>query len=172
MITPTNEDLVTRWSCEEAPLLPLLHAFHDRDGYLTEESIRAVSDGLKIPIAEVFGTVTFYHHFAREAPGHSAARVCTGPVCRLLGSEALLQELPGATPMACAGRCDDGVPVLSGHRVQVGTSSENLTHTPSPLPPRRQEAQGFHAGDGKERGRCPAPRRRARLCEQVSHARF
>ena len=135
MITPTNEELVGRWSSEEAPLLPLLHAFHDRDGYLTEESIRAVSDGLKIPIAEVFGTVTFYHHFAREAPGQSAARVCTGPVCRLLGSEALLQELPGATPMACAGRCDDGVPVLSGHRVQVGTSSENLTHTPSPLPP-------------------------------------
>ena len=135
MSTPTNEELVARWRYEEAPLLPLLHSFHNRDGFLTEEAMRAVSDGLKIPIAEVFGTVTFYHHFAREAPGQSAPRVCTGPVCRLLGSEKLLQNLPEANPMACAGRCDDGVPVIDGHRVLVGTTPESLKQTPSPLPP-------------------------------------
>ncbi|SVE26652.1 uncharacterized protein METZ01_LOCUS479506, partial [marine metagenome] len=70
----TNEELIARWRDEEAPLLPLLHAFHDRDGFLSEKSIRAVADGLKIPVAELFGTVTFYHHFSRESPGQSAPR--------------------------------------------------------------------------------------------------
>ena len=37
--------------------------------------------------------------------------------------------------MACAGRCDDGVPVIDSHRVQVGTTPESLKQTPSPLPP-------------------------------------
>ena len=60
----TNEELIDRWRDEEAPLLPLLHAFHDRDGFLNEEAIRCVADGLKIPLAEIFGTVTFYHHFS------------------------------------------------------------------------------------------------------------
>ena len=131
----SNQELVERWRGKEAPLLPLLHAFHDRDGFISEEAIRAVGDGLKIPVAEVFGTVTFYHHFSREAPGQNAPRVCTGPVCKYLGGPEVLETLKDATPMACAGRCDDGVPVLQGHEVRVGRSADSLETTPSPLPP-------------------------------------
>ena len=80
-----NRELIAQWREEEAPLLPLLHAFHERDGYLSEDSIQAVAEGLNIPLAEIFGTVTFYHHFARKAPGRMAPRVCTGPVCRFQG---------------------------------------------------------------------------------------
>jgi formate dehydrogenase subunit gamma len=44
-------------------LLPLLHAFHDRDGYLSDDALRAVATALRIPLADLYGTVTFYHHF-------------------------------------------------------------------------------------------------------------
>jgi NADH-quinone oxidoreductase subunit F len=133
-VSTSNEELIERWRQEPAPLLPLLHAFHDRDGYLSQETIGAVASGLKIPIAELFATITFYHHFAREAPGQSAPRVCTGPICALRGADALLDSLSGATPMPCAGRCDDPVPVLKGHEVLIGSNAQNLVHTPSPLP--------------------------------------
>ena len=81
--------------------MPMLHAFHDRDGYLSESSITSVSAALKIPIAELWGTVTFYHHFSREAPGKAAPRVCTGNVCCNYGGNELLESLKseGATPM-------------------------------------------------------------------------
>ena len=69
----TDNDIFARWKEEPAPLLPILHDFHDRDGYLSAEAIGAVAQGLRIPIADLFGTVTFYHHFARE-PGDSARR--------------------------------------------------------------------------------------------------
>ena len=36
--------------------------------------------------------------------------------------------------MACAGRCDDGVPVLQGHEVLVGQTADTLKAHPSPLP--------------------------------------
>ena len=132
--TKTDEILIAQWRDQPAPLLGLLHALHDRDGYLSDESLRAVSTALKIPLAELFATVTLYHHFAREAPGQSAARICTGPVCAQRGAHALLAQIDGATEMPCAGRCDAPIPVLIGSQVHVGTSPENLQTQPSPLP--------------------------------------
>ena len=64
MSATSDQDLIESWRDEPAPLLPLLHAFHDRDGYLSEESMRSISRGLRIPIAELFTTVSFYHHLA------------------------------------------------------------------------------------------------------------
>jgi NADH:ubiquinone oxidoreductase subunit E len=105
-----------------APLLALLHAFHDRDGFVSESAMRAISNGLGIPLADLFGTVTFYHHFSQEAGGLNKPRVCTGPVCRLNGGAECLSALAdkGATAMPCAGRCDEPVPVLIGHEQWVG----------------------------------------------------
>ncbi|MEZ4859933.1 MAG: NADH-ubiquinone oxidoreductase-F iron-sulfur binding region domain-containing protein [Caldilineaceae bacterium] len=136
MTAATDQELIERWRNEPAPLLPLLHAFHDRDGYLSETALRAVAAGLRIPLADLYGTVTFYHHFAREAGGLHAPRVCTGPVCSLRGGKELLASLQdqGATAMPCAGRCDEPVPVLKGHRYLVGQPSGMLVDRPTPLP--------------------------------------
>ena len=131
----TNQQLIAEYASQEAPLLPLLHAFHERDGYLSEEALRAASDGLKIPIAELFGTVTFYHHFAREPGGHLAPRVCTGFICRMNGAEELLESLDGATGMPCSGRCDEPIPVLRGKQTLVGTSADALEPHDTPVPP-------------------------------------
>ena len=145
MPTPTNREVIDQWRDAPAPLLALLHAFHDRDGFISEAALRDIAVGLRIPLAELFGTVTFYHHFARETPGQSAPRVCTGPVCRLQGGLELLDDLKaeGATPMPCAGRCDDCVPVLRGHTVLVGKQVDTLSVQPTPLPPP-------YPGDGEE----------------------
>ena len=134
MSTSSDRDLIDQWRNEPAPLLPLLHAFHDRDGWLTEDALRSVSEGLKIPLAELFGTVTFYHHFSREAPGRKLPRVCDGPVCRFHGANDLIEQL-NAKPMPCAGRCDGPVPVLRGSELLIGNSADNLKPEPSPLPP-------------------------------------
>jgi NADH-quinone oxidoreductase subunit F len=130
-----DQQLVAKWRDEPAPLLAVLHAFHDRDGFLSPDALAAVSDGLKIPKADLYGTVTFYHHFSLKPTGR-VPRVCTGNVCSLHGGQELLASLKsqGATAMPCAGRCDDPIPVLRGNAVLVGTAPENLRATPSPLP--------------------------------------
>ena len=145
MTAPTNREVIAQWRDEPAPLLALLHAFHDRDGFISEAVLRDIAVELRIPLAELFGTVTFYHHFARETPGQNAPRVCTGPVCRLQGGLEILEALKdeGATEMPCAGRCDDCVPVLKGHEVFVGKQADTLSVRPSPLPPP-------YPGDGEE----------------------
>ncbi len=135
MNTPSDAELLAKWREEPAPLLPLLHEFHERDGYLSEDALRAISDDLRIPIADLFGTVTFYHHFSREPGGLARARVCTGPVCALLGANELLAGLPNAHAMPCPGRCDEPIPVLDRERVLCGTTAAELSSRPSPLPP-------------------------------------
>ena len=134
MSETTDEQLHARWKDEPAPLLPLLHALHDRDGYLSDGALRGVARALRIPIADLFGTVTFYHHFARKPGGLNAPRVCTGPVCRMRGADALLHGLDGATPMPCSGRCDDPVPVLRGHDTFVASAPGELSLRPSAVP--------------------------------------
>lgn len=140
---PSNLELIARWRDEPAPLLPLLHAFHDRDGYLSDDILSVISEGLRVPLADLYGTVTFYHHFARTPGGRNAPRVCEGPICKLNGSDQLLSELEGATPMPCAGRCDEPIPVLQGDHYLVGVPGEGLLQAPTPLPPP-------HPGSGEE----------------------
>jgi NADH-quinone oxidoreductase subunit F len=132
--TPTNQELFEAWQHEPAPLLPLLHAFHDRDGYLSEAAMRAIAENLRLPLADLFGTVTFYHHLSRKPGGHQAPRVCTGPVCKLKGAADVLARLHDATPMPCPGRCDDPVPVLVGDKVHTGAELDRA-RSPLPSPP-------------------------------------
>ena len=50
-MSATTEDLIAEAKSEPAPLLPLLHRLHERDGHLSEEALRAVT----INPAEIFG---------------------------------------------------------------------------------------------------------------------
>lgn len=134
-MSPTTDELIAAARKEPAPLLPLLHALHERDGHLSEEAIRAVAKGLRIPVADLFGTITFYHHFARSPGGQTAPRVCTGPVCAMHGAHDLLGTLEGATPMPCSGRCDEPIPVLRGNQTLVGLNATGLESRDTPLPP-------------------------------------
>ena len=138
MPTPTNRELIECWRNEPAPLLPLLHAFHDRDGFISEEALRDIAVGLRTSLADLFGTVTFYHHFSRTPPGQSAPRVCTGPVCCLVGGNEILAALkakmvqrqcrvPGAVMILC--RFSKDTKYLSAW-IRMG-----LKPKPSPLPP-------------------------------------
>jgi NADH-quinone oxidoreductase subunit F len=132
-----DRELARRWRAEPAPLLPLLHAFHDRDGHLSEAALRVVSEELDIPLADLYGTVTFYHHFSREPGGKARPRVCDGPICRLHGSRERIAELAGegASPMPCAGRCDEPVPVIRGDEYLLGAPGQALRAVAPPLPP-------------------------------------
>ena len=74
-MSPTSDqDLIENWRDEPAPLLPVLHAFHERDGYLSEDAIRSIASGLRIPLAELYTPLSFYHHLATEPGGKEKPR--------------------------------------------------------------------------------------------------
>lgn len=88
-----------------------------------------------MPMADLYGTVTFYHHFSRDPLKIETPRVCTGPVCRQAGADRLLDALSaeGAITMPCPGRCDDPIPVLRADRVETHEAGGSILR-PSALP--------------------------------------
>ena len=135
--SPADVALIRSFDGKPAPLLPMLHRFHERDGYLSHDALKAIAKETRMSLADLFGTVTFYHHFRSEPDSFRKPRVCTGPICSLHGSRELLQALlpEGATSMPCAGRCDEPIPVLYGNETRAGTSASNLERRTSPVPP-------------------------------------
>ena len=138
VVPDTDLALINRYRNEPGPLLPILHAFHNRDGFISPAAIEAVGKELRIPLADLYGTVTFYHHFAREDGGLQRPRVCTGPVCRQRGALEIVESLDGAEEMPCSGRCDDPVPLLIGHETFVVSpplhTLQRRISSPMPVP--------------------------------------
>jgi len=132
----TDQQVMDTWKEQPAPLLGVLDSFQRRDGWLSESVIREIATTFKIPIAELFGTISFYHHLITEPAEKGAPKVCTGPVCCMNGGEELLEQLiqKGATAMPCAGRCDEPVPVLQKDKVFTGLSVGELSPTIAALP--------------------------------------
>ena len=102
----SDSQLIELAGQQPAPFLWLLDQFHRRDNRLTPDAMRAIASGLRMPLADVYGTATFYHHLTLGNGDRTAPRVCTGPVCRLRGSEQWLADCTDAHAMACAGRCE------------------------------------------------------------------
>ena len=162
---PSENQVIAELKAQPAPLLLLLDAFHRQDDCLTPEALRAIADGLRMPLADLYGTVTFYHHLAQGDNRRTRPRVCAGPVCRLRGAEAEIQRLDSASAMPCAGRCDVPIPALIGDQT-LTLAAGNMQPTPtSPLPapnpaqlpecvferirePGRSTLAGYEAGDG------------------------
>ncbi len=67
LLHDTDLDLIARYAHEPAPLLAILHAFQDRDGWLEPEVLQKISKRLRIPLAELSGTLSFYEHFRTSA---------------------------------------------------------------------------------------------------------
>jgi NADH-quinone oxidoreductase E subunit len=104
-------ELRKRYPTAEALTLPALHiAQREFGGWLPDEAIAAVAAELDLPIAKVFGVVTFYDLYHQKPVGRHRIRVCTNLSCQLRGSdeimEALQQELGvGEDEVTPDGRC-------------------------------------------------------------------
>jgi NADH-quinone oxidoreductase subunit E len=77
-----------------ALLLPALHlAQRHWDGWLPEEAMVAVAAELDLPLAEVYGVVTFYDLYHERPVGRHRIRVCTNVPCMLRGAGDVMATL-------------------------------------------------------------------------------
>jgi len=74
-------------------LIPVLHMVQDELGYLSDESMDAVSTLLQIPATKVTGVASFYHFFKFNPPGQHQIALCMGTACFVKGAGAVLNKL-------------------------------------------------------------------------------
>ena len=73
-------------------LIPVLHEAQELYGYLPIEVQKKVSEGLNIPLAEIYGVVTFYTQFSLKPKGKFKIQVCMGTACYVRGSGPILDK--------------------------------------------------------------------------------
>jgi NADH-quinone oxidoreductase E subunit len=62
-------------------------------GHLSDDAIQAVADHLGLPMAHVYGVVTFYTMFHRDKVGKNVLMVCTNVSCMLRGAYDILGHI-------------------------------------------------------------------------------
>lgn len=92
-------------------LMPILHEAQGLFGALPLEVQKVVSEELNIPLAEIYGVVTFYSQFSLVPKGDYIIGVCLGTACYVKGAQRLIDR------------------IASELSVEVGTTSENGKYT-------------------------------------------
>ena len=78
---------------KEGALMPVLQKAQGKFGYLPAEILEIISKELGIPLAEVYGVVTFYSQFSLIPKGEFKVGVCLGTACYVRGGKKLVDEL-------------------------------------------------------------------------------
>src|SRR5262245_43373125 len=85
--------LAARYPVKRSALIPILLTTQEELGYLSRDSIRVVSDYLKIPEIEVYEVITFYSMLRTKPVGKNHIQVCTNISCLLLGAEGIFEHI-------------------------------------------------------------------------------
>ena len=86
------KEIVDRYKNEETPLMMILEAIQREYGYIPIEVQELVSSLLNIPVAEIYGVVTFYSFFSLTPKGKYVIGVCLGTACYVKGSQLVIDK--------------------------------------------------------------------------------
>ncbi|WP_294139745.1 NAD(P)H-dependent oxidoreductase subunit E [uncultured Sanguibacteroides sp.] len=125
--------LCERHGNQPGELINILHEAQELHGYLPREVQEIIARQLSIPVAKVYGVVTFYSFFTMTPKGEHPISVCMGTACYVRGAEKVLDEFKRilkidvgeTTPdgkfslssLRCVGACGLAPVVLIGEKV-------------------------------------------------------
>ncbi len=115
------KEILAGYAGSKGSLIPVLQKAQNVYGYLPKPILETIAKELKIPVAEVFGVVTFYAQFHLNPRGKNIIRCCQGTACHVRGASGVLDAIskhlgvkPGETTkdleftletVACIGAC-------------------------------------------------------------------
>lgn len=112
----TINEIIDRYSDETTPLMMILSDIQKEFGYIPLEVQELVSDRTGVPVAEIYGVVTFYSFFSLKPKGKYVIGCCLGTACYVKGAQNVIDkfsEILGITP---GGTTEDGLFTLDALR--------------------------------------------------------
>ncbi len=141
-VRDTVSQIVAEMAAMPGALLPILHEIQHHLGYVPDESVGVIAQGLNLSRAEVHGVISFYHHFRSVPPGQHVVQVCRAEACQAVGARELEAHVQqrlaveiGATtsegkvtlePVYCLGNCACGPSVQVGDKVHGRVTPERF----------------------------------------------
>lgn len=101
-------NFINEWKQKPGNLIMVLHRVQQEIGYISREAANEVAELLDVPLANIWGVVTFYHFFKLTKPGKFNIQVCMGTACYLKGGDILIDELSNKLGISVGGITQDG----------------------------------------------------------------
>jgi len=76
-------------------LIEVLQDVQKNYGYISQETMRAVSQSLGVPLIEVYRVASFYKAFRLKPSGKHVLTFCTGTACHVRSANLLLDQATG-----------------------------------------------------------------------------
>lgn len=100
---------IDEWKVKPGSLIMILHKTQETFGYISRASAEQISVRTGIPLARVYGVITFYHFFKTTKPGKHKISVCLGTACYLKGGQDLIEEARSILGLAPDAVTEDGL---------------------------------------------------------------
>ena len=110
---------------EKGDLIKGLQLVQSREGYVSDDAIRAISKHFSIAEAEVEGVLTFYAQFKRTKPGKYKICVCDGTACHIKGSILIQDWLSSALGISDGQTTEDGIFSIETRSILSGNTFRN-----------------------------------------------
>ena len=92
LLTPEIDAFIEQWKDKPGNLIMVLHNVQGVFGFIPRQAAFEVAAALDIPVAKIYGVITFYHFFKLTKPGRTQIAVCMGTACYLKGGQDLIDE--------------------------------------------------------------------------------
>ena len=86
------EEILNKYVKDKSNLIQILNEVQEYYGYIPEKAQLAISEYLSMPMAEIYGVVTFYSRFTLKPKGKYHIAICLGTACFVKGSEQVLER--------------------------------------------------------------------------------
>ena len=108
-LTPELKAFIEEWKEKPGNLIMVLHQVQQTYGYIPREVAIEVSELLSVPLAKIYGVVTFYNFFKLQKAGKYSIQVCLGTACYLRGGDDLMKTLERELGIGVNGTTPDGL---------------------------------------------------------------
>ena len=86
-------EIILKHIGEKGALIPTLQETQKSFGYLPEHVLHKIANGLRIPLSEIYGVVTFYTQFSLTRRGKNIIKCCMGTACYVKGAEEIVNTI-------------------------------------------------------------------------------
>ena len=102
-------DFINQWKDKKGNVIMVLHKVQEIYGYVPRKVAMEISQILSIPLAKIYGIITFYHLFKLKQPGKYRISVCMGTACYLNDGNDILMELESILGIGVNNTTEDGL---------------------------------------------------------------
>ncbi len=84
--------ILEKYPKEKNQLIAILNDVQEKYGYIPKQAQIVISEYLSIPMAEIYGVITFYSRFTLTPKGKYNISICLGTACYVKGSQKILDR--------------------------------------------------------------------------------